>query len=419
MDIKTIALKLIPSGNKYRFTLIRILKKGLFFLRYLPGTSIHFGPPRGIYMDADSYNSRNKLYPIREIKLCSEQKKERKLPITNSPLVLSKFSKYLSGLIIEKKAFILYKARYLYGYGGTVITSDDKIFLPCSPLRNELDPNKHQSLYLFRLKKRKNFQKVILIDTRSASENYCHWLRDHLPRFYWLRNLNLDLSDYTLISSDGGKPYNYFSWDILKANGFIFKERLNCENVNHFYADELIIPPYVTRALNGDYNSFDENEREFLQNLFLRSDATDHYERIYLSRRKSLRTSPSESEMVERLSLYNVKEIFLEDHNISEQAALFNNAKMIIGVHGAAFANLFFCKAGTIIVEIFSTDYIVTDYWATANELNVHYFAYCEDKVKHEEIPHRLGRHSPTNVIVDNFISFFDSIVNNKFQNVD
>ena len=34
------------------------------------------------------------------------------------------------------------------------------------------------------------------------------------------------------------------------------------------------------------------------------------------------------------------------------QIYLFNNAKIIIGAHGAAFANLAFCKKNTKIVEI-------------------------------------------------------------------
>ena len=36
----------------------------------------------------------------------------------------------------------------------------------------------------------------------------------------------------------------------------------------------------------------------------------------------------------------------------SEQVYLFNNAKIIIGPHGAAFTNLIFCKKNTKVIEI-------------------------------------------------------------------
>ena len=38
--------------------------------------------------------------------------------------------------------------------------------------------------------------------------------------------------------------------------------------------------------------------------------------------------------------------------SFQEQVYLFNNAKIIIGAHGAAFANLAFCKKNTKIIEI-------------------------------------------------------------------
>lgn len=46
------------------------------------------------------------------------------------------------------------------------------------------------------------------------------------------------------------------------------------------------------------------------------------------------------------------KPIILENMNFKEQIKYFYNAKMIIGCHGAAFANLVFCKKDTIIIEV-------------------------------------------------------------------
>jgi capsular polysaccharide biosynthesis protein len=412
MDRKSRILKRFPLINKYRYSINSIYKNLLWFLRYLPGTSLQFGPPRGIYKNAETYNTANKKDSIKEIVLAEEETVTRKPPATNSKLVLGRFSKYAVAKVIEKKGFVLNKARYVSGNGGTVITMDDKIFLPCSPLKNEWNFAKHQSLYVFKLPKAEIFKKVILIDTRCSQENYYHWLNDHLQRFYWLKKMNLDLIEYTIISSKGEKNYHDYSYEILKLNGFNFKEWISIKDVKHFYADELVIPPYTTPALNGNDISIDLGQPAFFQKMFLRkTDLPELSERIYLSRRKSIRTSPEEKELVGKLSLFGIKEIFLEDHNMSEQAVIVNNAKLIVGFHGAGFTNTYFCKPGTIIVEIFGPDFIVTDYWALSNRLQLQYFAYCEDDHVQNESIYRLARQMPTLINVNNFMIFFKSIL--------
>jgi capsular polysaccharide biosynthesis protein len=144
-----------------------------------------------------------------------------------------------------------------------------------------------------------------------------------------------------------------------------------------------------------------------LHSLFLEDKVTiNTHPRIYVSRRRSSRSSWQEAELVKKLFEFGVKEVFLEDYNMSEQAAIFNNADLIIGFHGAGFTNLYFSKPGTTIVEIFSPDFIVTDYWGLASSFNYRYFAYCEDKYKRNISNYRIARQSPTTINVDNFINF-------------
>ena len=46
------------------------------------------------------------------------------------------------------------------------------------------------------------------------------------------------------------------------------------------------------------------------------------------------------------------KIVTLSNLDFREQIKIFNNADVIVGLHGAAFANLCFCKPGTKVVEI-------------------------------------------------------------------
>ncbi len=413
IDYKYLIVKYFPF-IKHRIVVFRTLKSFFSFLRYLPGSSISFGPPRGIYLDAQSYNSVNKNDPIVAVLLQERKEAIRDIPPTNSKIVFDRFRSLAKTEIIERKGFQLNEARYFTGHGGTVVTKDDKIFLPCSPIRNEFDPKKHQSLYRFKLPKCHSLKKVVLIDTKGAHNNYGHWIRDHLARFYWLTKMKIDLSDYTLISTFGEDPYHNYSYERMRNKGFDFENCFSTDKIKHFYSDVLIIPPYVNHAWNANDTSYDIKESTFLQSIFLqnRNEATTS-DRIYISRRKSRRSSPQEAELVEKLSKVGVTEIFLQDYNVSEQATIFNNAKLIIGFHGSGFANLYFCQPGTTIVEIFSPDYIVTDFWEQASHFDYHYLAYAEDEYKKNISDYRLANQAPTIIDVNNFINFCNN--NNIF----
>ena len=46
------------------------------------------------------------------------------------------------------------------------------------------------------------------------------------------------------------------------------------------------------------------------------------------------------------------KSLTMKDFHFKDQVKIFNNAEIVIGLHGAAFANLCFCKPGTKVIEL-------------------------------------------------------------------
>jgi capsular polysaccharide biosynthesis protein len=80
--------------------------------------------------------------------------------------------------------------------------------------------------------------------------------------------------------------------------------------------------------------------------------------RIYISRAGvALRRVKNETALVEMLSRYG-----FESHDpgripFSEQAALFQSADVIVAPHGAALANLMFCRPGTRVLEFFPANF--------------------------------------------------------------
>lgn len=67
--------------------------------------------------------------------------------------------------------------------------------------------------------------------------------------------------------------------------------------------------------------------------------------------RRSIR---NHAELVDCLGRYhaNVVNVLLEDIPLGEQAALFSAARVIVAQHGAALANLIFCRPGIQVIEI-------------------------------------------------------------------
>ncbi len=93
-DYKYFLVKYFPF-IKHRFVVFRAVKTCFGFLRHLPGSSIYFGPPRGIYLNTQAHNSTNTSEPITEILLRQERSYIRELPPTNSSYVVNKFKHIL------------------------------------------------------------------------------------------------------------------------------------------------------------------------------------------------------------------------------------------------------------------------------------------------------------------------------------
>ena len=78
---------------------------------------------------------------------------------------------------------------------------------------------------------------------------------------------------------------------------------------------------------------------------------------IYISRaRATKRKILNESDLITHLRAFGVHVLYLEDLGGLEQMAYFYNADLIITPHGAALANMVFCKESTRIIEICSKE---------------------------------------------------------------
>ncbi len=112
----------------------------------------------------------------------------------------------------------------------------------------------------------------------------------------------------------------------------------------------LIMPTNITRSLDVSPRQLDILRRSFLKN----ASSGGASRRLYVSRRDAAnRQIKNENEVCAQLLRRGFEVITMSQLTPVEQATLFSNAEVVIGAHGAAFANLAFCQEGAQVIEVF------------------------------------------------------------------
>jgi capsular polysaccharide biosynthesis protein len=89
-------------------------------------------------------------------------------------------------------------------------------------------------------------------------------------------------------------------------------------------------------------------------------------ERIFISRKGS-RCLINENEIEQTLKEYGFEKFYFEDIPISEQWSVTRNAKVVVGMHGAALKSLVFNSNSVKVLELFHPGYVVDVYRQDTN----------------------------------------------------
>ena len=199
-----------------------------------------------------------------------------------------------------------------------------------------------------------------LLTGGGGNSNYWHWLYDVLPRLKICEKIfNLNSIDYFLVP-DIKLSFQKETLGILN----ISKEKiLTSEKYRHLKANEIITTahPYMfTNDPHSDAQKIPNWIMIWLKEKFLKENIKKDLKfskRIYIDRSDSksnvahLRTVKNEQEIRKFLSVNGFDIIKLSDLSFSEQVVLFNNAEIIVGLHGSGFANIAFCNPQTKVIE--------------------------------------------------------------------
>ena len=204
---------------------------------------------------------------------------------------------------------------------------------------------------------------VSLLTGGGGNYNYYHWLFDVLPRLFLVKDsLDLD-SEYWFLLPDTSLR---FQLETMKLLG-IPKERLiSSSQYPHLIADRLVAtshPKSVNAPSDRQVSEWicDRLRMSFMNKTFHQSKSI--FSRfIYISRgdNTNQRVLLGEAELISQLSSRGVGLYILSSLTFEEQVELFSNAEVVIGVHGAGFANLVFAPENTLVIELATQSYCPT-----------------------------------------------------------
>ena len=216
---------------------------------------------------------------------------------------------------------------------------------------------------------------VCLLGNRNAV-NYYHWMNDVLPRLEVLRASGMDLAD---VDHFVVAPLQYHFHHETLAHFGITGERIHSTRAGEYIScDDLLVPMYGSNSLGMSQGPWNPS---FLKREFAPAETVPATRRLYVSRgTEGARGISNEAALVDTLARLGFESVQCETLTVREQAALFAEASVVLGPHGAGLSNVAFCQPGTVVIELFDA-HIAPCFWAISAVSGLrHVVHYCGER---------------------------------------
>lgn len=234
---------------------------------------------------------------------------------------------------------------------------------------------------------------VSLLTGGGGNYNYYHWLYDVLPRIRLCEYLvDLEHIDYFLVP----ELSHHFQLATLDLLNLSRSKLISSDATPHLRAENLIVtehpnpnpsnlPRWIVDWLRAKFLPEASKLKETLNQGF--------NSRIYIERGDSVnkRRLLNEAEVVDFLENSGFSSYRLSQLSVLEQICLFSNAEIVVGVHGAGFANLAFSPRKAKVLEIFSKDYQPRMYERISSCNGLHYAPIVSRDVELNEPPQKAS----------------------------
>jgi hypothetical protein len=186
-----------------------------------------------------------------------------------------------------------------------------------------------------------------------ASTNYFHWLLESLTKLKYVDELGVPGEPLIV---PAGMPYQHYEalkaalgedrrpWVYYHALTGLDVDRLTAISPALFLSDDPLTPSRDICAVYDE--AIEDLAGRILRNLGVAD--RQGAKRIYLGRMGRARTLTNESEILRFLVRQGFETVAPEILSFQEQVRLFREARVVVGPAGAAFANLIFCRPGTV-----------------------------------------------------------------------
>lgn len=177
-----------------------------------------------------------------------------------------------------------------------------------------------------------------------GAENYYHWLLEDLTRVQVLRDLGVDDRSLRYVIRNRPAAIVLESLERLgiSRDRVLFLTPQTYRFRSLFVPSRLVTKKWVAPRLI-----------QFLHDHLPPPSRPGLPRRFFVSRNDaSMRRVSNEEEILQRLEPYGVVRVSLGDMSLAGQTALFAQAELVIGPHGAAMANLAFCRETTSLIEL-------------------------------------------------------------------
>ena len=223
--------------------------------------------------------------------------------------------------------------------------------------KNKLSSTNHNFVLKYGTPKIKKKVKgnVLSLVQGASGNNYWHWLFDLLPKveilsinekinhfqYYYVPKLNRYIIDTLKIYGiKENQLINSQQFKHLEANKIFFLENIYLKKGN-FQKQFENIPIVIVKTIRNRLLRY-TSRKFFSKKVFIdRSDSKFNHYQFYDNDMiiKKLRKK--------KFGIYKLSSL-----SIFDQISLFNSSKVVLGLHGAGFANVIFCKKNTKIYEI-------------------------------------------------------------------
>ena len=233
----------------------------------------------------------------------------------------------------------------------------------------------------------KNYNGTVLSLVQGASgDNYFHFLFDIVTKLKLCEEIiSLKDIDFFYVPNDFEWQKNIFSNFNIDINKLI-----NSKLHRHIKAKKIIAidhPWYTKGFIHNEVQNIPEWIIFWLREKFLKvSKKFNCSEKIFIDRSESKFNHCkliNNDEIIKFLTNKDFKSYQVGKLDFFEQIYLFNNAKIIIGPHGAAFANTVFSKPKSTLIEIIPEDHPNKKTQRISEILNINYIRLRKPKLQY------------------------------------